>query len=776
MARGLVRASGGGLMLLGLGLALALYSHDPADPAWNRATAAAPVNWLGGPGAVIADLGWQWLGLAAWALILPLAGWGWRLARLDYGRHWPWTLLATLTGLPLLAAFCACFAAPADWPTQAGLGGVTGLYMLRGLEQAALALSLSVPLWVYRLGLGAIAAALAVVSVGWQWRHWQGFGLGLYRALARVLATLARIGRVLALAPIAAMRWAGRWRRPQTGGDDDEVVADQDHESASTARKPARKKRLRPEPAIAAETKAKPGKRVAAERQRRLDLGDGFTLPGLDLLTKAKAAERDHAMSREALEQNARLLESVLQDFSVKGEIIAIRPGPVVTLYELEPAPGIKSSRVIALADDIARSMSAVSARVAVVPGRNAIGIELPNARRETVFLRELLASDTFETARGQLPIVLGKTIGGEPLIADLAPMPHLLVAGTTGSGKSVAVNAMVLSLLYRLPPEACRFIMIDPKMLELSVYDGIPHLLAPVVTDPKKAIVALKWAVREMENRYQKMSKLSVRNIQAFNDKVREAQAKGGALTRRVHTGYDGETGAPVYEDLEFDFTPLPLIVLIVDELADLMIVAGKEVEAAIQRLAQMARAAGIHLILATQRPSVDVITGVIKANLPTRISFQVTSKIDSRTILESQGAEQLLGKGDMLFMQNGRRITRVHGPFVSDEEVERVVAHLKTQGMPDYIEAVTEEPEEGYDLGGDGGPAKTGDDLYDRAVALVAAEQKASTSFIQRHLQIGYNRAARLIEQMEKQGVVGPANHVGKREVLISEAGEPY
>ncbi|RME67749.1 MAG: cell division protein FtsK, partial [Alphaproteobacteria bacterium] len=561
----------------------------------------------------------------------------------------------------------------------------------------------------------------------------------------------------------------GRWRAHSPDADARQTAAGRRTKRAGRAR---REPALGPR-AIAAQRPAKPGKRPVAERQQRLDLGDGFALPALDLLAKPRLAQRDDGLTREGLEQNARLLESVLQDFGVKGDIIAIRPGPVVTLYELEPAPGIKSSRVIALADDIARSMSAVSARVAVVPGRNAIGIELPNARHETVYLRELLSSQAFETARGQLPLALGKTIGGEAVIADLAPMPHLLVAGTTGSGKSVAINAMVLSLLYRLTPDQCRFIMVDPKMLELSVYDGIPHLLAPVVTDPKKAIVALKWAVREMENRYQKMSKLSVRNIQAFNDKVREAAAKGGALKRRVHTGYDPETGTPLYETLEFDFKPLPLVVVIVDELADLMIVAGKEVEGAIQRLAQMARAAGIHLILATQRPSVDVITGVIKANLPTRISFQVTSKIDSRTILEAQGAEQLLGKGDMLFMQNGRRVTRVHGPFVSDEEVERVVAHLKTQGMPDYVEAVTEETEDGFD---GTGPAKTGDELYDRAVALVATEQKASTSFVQRHLQIGYNRAARLIEQMEKQGVVGPANHVGKREVLISEAGEPY
>jgi DNA segregation ATPase FtsK/SpoIIIE, S-DNA-T family len=497
-----------------------------------------------------------------------------------------------------------------------------------------------------------------------------------------------------------------------------------------------------------------------------------FELPSLDLLAEPHEANSVE-VPPEVLQENAAALENVLWDFNVKGEIINVHPGPVVTLYELEPAPGTKSSRVISLADDIARSMSAVSARVAVVQGRNAIGIELPNHKRETVYLRELLASQDFETSKQKLALCLGKTIGGEPVIADLARMPHLLVAGTTGSGKSVAINTMILSLVYRLTPAECRLIMVDPKMLELSVYDGIPHLLTPVVTDPKKAVVALKWAVREMEDRYRKMSKLGVRNIDGFNARVSEAKARGETITRTVQTGFDRETGEAIYEDEVMDLEPLPYIVVIVDEMADLMMVAGKEIEGAIQRLAQMARAAGIHVILATQRPSVDVITGTIKANFPTRISFQVTSKIDSRTILGEMGAEQLLGQGDMLYMAGGGRITRVHGPFCSDEEVEHVVAHLKRQGRPQYLEAVTADEEEAaapdaavFDQGEFGAP---GGDLYDQAVAVVLRDKKASTSYIQRRLQIGYNRAASLMERMENEGIVGPANHAGKREILI-------
>ncbi|MDO6964994.1 FtsK/SpoIIIE family DNA translocase [Rhizobium alvei] len=508
--------------------------------------------------------------------------------------------------------------------------------------------------------------------------------------------------------------------------------------------------------------------RIAAPRR-----DGGFDLPPIELLSEPKKAAKDMSLSNEALEHNARILEGVLDDFGVKGSILHVHPGPVVTLYELEPAPGIKSSRVIGLADDIARSMSAIAARVAVVPGRNAIGIELPNKNREMVFLREMFASRDFDGSKAKLAVALGKTIGGDPVIADLAKMPHLLVAGTTGSGKSVAINTMILSLLYRMTPEQCRLIMIDPKMLELSVYDGIPHLLSPVVTDPKKAVVALKWTVREMEERYKKMSKIGVRNIDGFNTRVNQALEKGEVITRTVQTGFDRQTGEAIYETEEFDLQPLPYIVVIIDEMADLMMVAGKDIEGAVQRLAQMARAAGIHVIMATQRPSVDVITGTIKANFPTRISFQVTSKIDSRTILGEQGAEQLLGMGDMLYMAGGGRIQRVHGPFVSDNEVEEVVAFLKTQGSPQYLDAITADEDEDGE-GGGGGPAGTSnlaesDDPYDQAVAVVLRDGKASTSYIQRRLGIGYNRAASIIERMEQEGIVGPANHAGKREILV-------
>jgi S-DNA-T family DNA segregation ATPase FtsK/SpoIIIE len=506
---------------------------------------------------------------------------------------------------------------------------------------------------------------------------------------------------------------------------------------------------------------------------------DQWTYQKPDIGFLAEPPEREGPeLTEDILEETAGRLEKTIRDFGVKGEVIHVHPGPVVTLYEFEPAPGTKSSRVIALSEDIARSMSAVSARVAVIPGRNAIGIELPNDTRETVYLRELLASGDFETSKHKLPLCLGKTIGGEAVIADLARMPHLLVAGTTGSGKSVAINTMILSLLYRFTPEECRLIMVDPKMLELSVYDGIPHLLTPVVTDPKKAIIALRWAVREMEDRYKKMARLGVRNIDGFNARVSETKARGEVITRAVQTGFDKATGELTYTEEGMDLTPLPYIVVIVDEMADLMMVAGKEIEGAIQRLAQMARAAGIHVILATQRPSVDVITGTIKANFPTRISFQVTSKIDSRTILGEMGAEQLLGQGDMLHMQGGGRIARVHGPFVSDEEVERVVAHLKRQAKPVYLDAVTAEVDEEQEPEDtpvfDDGEMGTGSgELYDQAVSIVLRHKKASTSYIQRRLQIGYNRAASIMERMEKEGVVGPANHASKREILIGMGG---
>jgi S-DNA-T family DNA segregation ATPase FtsK/SpoIIIE len=522
---------------------------------------------------------------------------------------------------------------------------------------------------------------------------------------------------------------------------------------------------------------AQPSRKAEAERQPSLAFDEtpaAYAPPPLSLLASPAEVKR-HSLSTEALEENARMLETVLDDYGVKGEIVSVRPGPVVTMYELEPAPGVKASRVVGLADDIARSMSALSARVSTVPGRSVIGIELPNAHREKVVLREILSARDFGDGQQRLPLALGKDIAGDPVVANLAKMPHLLIAGTTGSGKSVAINTMILSLLYKLSPEECRLIMIDPKMLELSVYDGIPHLLSPVVTDPKKAVVALKWVVGEMEERYRKMSKMGVRNIEGYNGRVKDALDRGEMFRRTVQTGFDDETGDPVFETEEFQPEMLPYIVVIVDEMADLMMVAGKEIEACIQRLAQMARASGIHLIMATQRPSVDVITGTIKANFPTRISFQVTSKIDSRTILGEMGAEQLLGQGDMLYMAGGGRISRVHGPFVSDEEVEEIVTHLKSYGPPAYVGSVVEGPDDEraddidlvLGLGGEGGD----DQLYDQAVAVVLKDRKVSTSYIQRKLGIGYNKAARLVEQMEEQGLVSPANHVGKREILVPE-----
>ena len=533
------------------------------------------------------------------------------------------------------------------------------------------------------------------------------------------------------------------------------------------------KQSRRIEPTIASKRKSVNNIRTVNRkkpRQTSLNLGttDGYNLPSVELLNPS--IEGLAGPSDDVLNANSRMLESVLDDFGIKGDIATALTGPVVTRYDLNPSPGTKTSRVVSLADDIARSMSAVSVRVAVVPGQNVIGVELPNLDRETVLLREILESEKWYDTKSSIPVALGKDIAGDPIVRDLSAMPHLLVAGTTGSGKSVAVNGMILSILYKHTPETCRLILVDPKMLELSVYDGIPHLLTPVVTEPPKAVMALKWAVREMEERYKSMSKVGVRNVSGYNKRLAQAKANGETLSHRVQTGFDPETGKPIYEDQDISLNPLPLIVVVIDEVADLMLVAGKDIEAAVQRLAQMARAAGIHVIMATQRPSVDVITGTIKANFPTRISFQVSSKIDSRTILGEQGGEQLLGKGDMLFMEGGGRITRIHGPFVSDEEVESVVNFLKQQGDPEYDDEVIIERDETSTSTNDY-KSNSGDDLYDQAVALVARERKASTSFIQRHLKIGYNRAATIIEKMETEGVVSSSNHVGKREVLIDD-----
>ena len=756
-------------LLTAASLLLALASYDPSDPSLNHATSDPAANLFGRAGAYAADLLLQSLGLAALAPALVLTSWGAHLLGNRPPRHL-WRRIALVPIAVLLAAIAlATVSVPAGWPLAGGLGGFAGALLL---GRAAMALADS---WVSPPQL-ALAAAFA--STG-------ALGYALAIPLAR-WAALARTGaRWLVHSMIAgglALRTATLFIRDETAemlaharpNPRQEPLLHTPHEDAPPAPVAAVPVAAPTLGLVEMDTRSGKSARAAAKnRQLRLELAGGdYELPPLDLLSEPDPERQyRYRVDEQALAQNAQLLDSVLQDFGVRGKIVKIRPGPVVTLYELEPAPGTKSSRVIGLADDIARSMSAVSARIAVVSGRNAIGIELPNAQREFVHLRELLASAELEKSPGALTLALGKNIGGGPVVADLSRMPHLLIAGTTGSGKSVGVNAMILSLLYRLRPDECKFIMIDPKVLELSVYDGIPHLLAPVVTDPKKSVVALKWVVREMENRYRSMSKLGVRNITGYNQRLEQARKRGEVIRRTVQTGFDPDTGKQVFEEEPLDLAPLPLIVVIVDEMADLMLVAGKEVEGAIQRLSQMARAAGIHIIMATQRPSVDVVTGTIKANFPTRISFQVTSKIDSRTILGDQGAEQLLGMGDMLYMAGGGRITRVHGPFVSDREVEAVVAFLKRQGEPDYLDEITEDDaiaDSSFEFSSDGGIGET---LYDQAVALVARERKASTSFIQRHLQIGYNRAARIIEQMEKQGVVSTANHVGRREVLVGD-----
>ncbi len=758
------------LCVLAFAILAALLSYSPTDPSLNNATDQPIINLLGATGAIAADLALQSIGIASVLPALALLAWGLQLLRkrpIGYSAlRFTLLIAAVLFGAVALSALSV----PGNWPLMTGLGGFTGQSLF---EQALPFAELIHPTFgpaAFAAVIGGMAAALAIYVLGWSWQDWRAIGAAFRLTAAGVMSGLRATARSVG----AAAALGGRLAHGERVDDADDN--NEDFEPTIRKRRKATKKTTaatskRSENTLVAPkgTRAKTGQKAEKERQKTLDFGDDgkYRMPPLELLKASDPAKRDTRINKSALEQNANFLSSVLEDFGIRGEIVKVRPGPVVTLYELEPAPGTKTSRVIGLSDDIARSMSAVSVRVAVVPGRSVIGIEMPNATREMVGLRELLASQAFEKTAGKLPLALGKDIGGGPVCVDLSRMPHLLIAGTTGSGKSVGMNAMILSLLYHLRPDECKFIMIDPKMLELSVYDGIPHLLTPVVTDPSKAVVALKWTVREMEDRYRAMSQLGVRNIAGFNARLVEAQKNGETLTRRVQTGFDDD-GKPIYEDQPIANEPLPYIVVVVDEMADLMLVAGKDVEAAIQRLAQMARAAGIHLIMATQRPSVDVITGTIKANFPTRISFQVTSKIDSRTILGEQGAENLLGQGDMLYMAGGGRVSRVHGPFVSDEEVEEIVKHLSSQAEPEYIEAVTTEDDAPL-LGGSAGGRTGADALYDEAVALVARENKASTSFIQRHLQIGYNRAARIIEQMESEGVVSAANRVGRREVLI-------
>jgi DNA segregation ATPase FtsK/SpoIIIE, S-DNA-T family len=797
LRRLLLSGYGFGIVTLACAAWASLATWSVHDPSFNNATRVAPRNLLGHWGAVVADLAIQSIGLASIILFLPLAAWGWHLVFRTVPQRRRLRLLAWPGAVMLLAAALSALPQPKSWPLPNGLGGIFGDFFMAGahvigpfLPEAAVSFVAGIAFLVLGTMLLLFACGTSTSRLIELWAprstaagEWASASLGA--AMHFVMHVGSKLKRMI----------------PRRQRDD---VQDYEEEAEEETFEPEEAEvdadgRIEPSFGHApiaddfedddGEDLTAPSYRItrtaAKEKKKHTGLSraprmdEPYEPPSIRLLQAVSRAQRGRAVSDEVLQENARELEGVLQDFGVKGEITNVRPGPVVTLYELEPAPGTKSSRVIGLADDIARSMSAVATRVAVVPGRNAIGIELPNDRREVVLLRELLETTDFEETDARLALALGKNIGGEPIIVDLSRMPHLLIAGTTGSGKSVGINTMILSLLYRLSPDQCKFIMIDPKMLELSVYDGIPHLLAPVVTDPKKAVVALKWTVREMEERYKRMSKLGVRDIKGYNSRILQAEAKGEVLTRTVQTGFDRATGRAVYEQEEMDYDVMPYIVVIVDEMADLMMVAGKDIEAAVQRLAQMARAAGIHLITATQRPSVDVITGTIKANFPTRVSFQVTSKIDSRTILGEQGAEQLLGQGDMLYMAGGGRIMRVHGPFVADEEVEKVVRHLKKQGVPAYLDAVTDEEEED-DETGEGGEdfGESGNELYDQAVAIVLRDRKASTSYVQRRLGIGYNRAASLVERMEKEGLIGAANHAGKREILVGgeEAERPY
>ena len=756
---------------LGVFICGSVGSYDPLDPSWNAATSRSVENLFGSGGAVFADVMRQLLGWSAWVAGLALMiGGAMRAVLIGAPRLRRW-LLGFLF-VPLSAACFAAWPVPTSWPLRAGLGGMVGdgLHDLAAMPFKALLLPM--PDLLSGIVAGALAMLCAFAALGFR----RGDARLLQAAATKSSARAARRAGGL-FGRFGSKRSSindarddydqAQIKRSETPIVDHSTPVEEFIEDAQVEDVPMPAAPSKSVTVTAPRSATIPKPQVKRNRKAR-----GRKVPPIDLL-QVPPAQRNE-IDEEALLVKANRLAEVLREFGVRGRIREVRPGPVVTLFELEPAAGVKSSRVISLADDVARSMSAVSCRIAVVPGKNAIGVELPNDERQTVYLRSLLDNDIYTKSKATLPMALGEDIGGAPTVVELAKMPHLLIAGTTGSGKSVGVNAMILSLIYKLPPEECRFIFIDPKMLELSIYEGIPHLLSPVVTDPKKAVLALQWAVREMEMRYELMSKAGVRNLAGFNKKAADFRKRGEHMTRKVQTGFD-DRGKPQYETEILPLDHIPNLVIVIDEMADLMMVAGKEIEGCVQRLAQMARAAGIHLITATQRPSVDVITGTIKANFPTRISYMVTTKIDSRTILGEQGAEQLLGMGDLLYQAAGVKTQRCHGPFVSDEEVQAVVDWLRENGgEPDYNPEVLEEPEEG----GTGSAimdamlgTSTGDkdeDLYAQAMAVILRDKRASTSYLQRRLKVGYNKAATLIERLEEEGVISAPNHAGKRTIL--------
>ena len=760
-------AAGTGLIAFGFCLILGMAGYNPADESFNVSNSDKISNFMGRFGSYSADFIVNSYGLAIFIFLLPVFVWGVLLIKHQKIIEFKIRLFAVLLGIVTLAGFLwQTASAPLEKISLAGkFSHLLPQYLVRlfkswkmdGYENIAATVLLGViAVMSFNLAMGVTFRHWAAAAKA-TWRFMRVISLGLYAFCYRLCHPLSLFEPENKSVKKVAKN-----------------ITTKKEPSLSVATPSETDKKTKKEIMEAPKNEKTSAEVIAFTGKKQTDKA-GYQYPDINLLKKPKE-KLGLSVNEKELNETARVLEGVLEEFGVHGNIVKIRPGPVVTLFELEPAPGTKTSRVISLADDIARSMSAVSVRIAVVPGSNTIGIEIPNAKRQTVWLRDLLEDSNFVDSKNTLNVVLGKDIGGKNVYADLAKMPHLLVAGTTGSGKSVGVNSMILSLLYRMTPEECKFILIDPKMLEFSIYNGIPHLLTPVITDPAKAVIGLKWAVREMEERYRAMACLSVRNISGYNLKLKELREKGEKPMRTIQVGFDPETGKPKYEQQMLDTTPLPYIVIVVDEMADLMLVAGKEVEAAIQRLAQMARAAGIHLIMSTQRPSVDVITGTIKSNFPTRISFQVTSKIDSRTILGEQGAEQLLGKGDMLYMPAGLRPQRIHGGFVNDDEVEAVVNFLKEQRQPEYVEGVTEGEleQKGKDAGAlfdrtpMGASGNSKDDLYEQAVAIVRNDKKASTSYIQRRLGIGYNKAASIIERMENEGIITPADHVGRREVI--------